>query len=44
MELTGSGSEFQLGHFLAEMDRSFEVEECVEKCAVSIGPLLSRNG
>ncbi len=44
-EITLSATEsFQLGHFLAEMDRMPKVLGVVAKPGVSIGPLLSRNG
>jgi len=35
---------FQLGHFLAEMDRELSHQRAGWGSAVSIGPLLSRNG
>ncbi len=35
---------FQLGHFLAEMDRSGKRRAGQANAGVSIGPLLSRNG
>ena len=35
---------FQLGHFLAEMDRGLRKMSEFMRGVVSIGPLLSRNG